>query len=156
MLPLCHAGHTLRTSTGSFDDLPGQSAQQRSGRRPSRRRKQHAKGPNPISMPGDSDSDTLPGETAYHLARPRFPPWPLEKGGKTPPPDQGASGTPAKGLHTRGGNKQGNLGCVRNGTRCILLAHSCSLPNKRSCCMTIRYRVRQRTPESMAACALLP
>jgi hypothetical protein len=80
-----------------------------------------------------------------------FPLWPLEKGGKTPPPDQGASGTRAKGLHTTGRDKQGNWSCVRKGTRCILLAHFCPLSNGRPCCFAIRYRARQLTPKSMAA-----
>jgi hypothetical protein len=71
-------------------------------------------------------------EKQYHA----FPgqvlsPRPLQKGGKTPPPDRNASDTPTQGLHTRGGNNQGNRGCVRNGTRCILLAHSCPVPNGR-------------------------
>jgi hypothetical protein len=87
--------------------------------------------------------DALPGQG--------FPPWLREKAGKTPPPDQGASGTPAKGLHTTGGDKQGNRGCVGNGTGCILLAHPCPLPNGRPCCFAIRYRARQLTPKSMAA-----
>jgi hypothetical protein len=85
-----------------------------------------------------------------------FPPWSLEKGGKTPPPDQAASGTRAKGLHTRGGDKQGNRGCVRNGTGCILLAHSCPLPNERPCSLAIQYSVPQRISKSMVARALLP
>jgi hypothetical protein len=80
-----------------------------------------------------------------------FPLWLPEKGGKTPPPDRGASGTRAKGLHTTGRDKQGNWSCVRKGTRCILLAHSCLLPKGRPCCFAIRSRARQLTPKSMAA-----